>query len=48
MKQHKAVAGADGTATSPPPAAGIRIDLRRGPTTVSVSWLTPEAAACAA
>ena len=34
--------------TSPQPAADIRIELRRGPITISVSWPTHEAAACAA
>ena len=34
--------------TSPPPATDIRIELRRGPITISVSWPTHEAAACAA
>ena len=31
-----------------PPAPDIRIELRRGATTVSVSWPTQEAGACAA
>ena len=34
--------------TGAAPAADIRIELRRGPITVSVSWPTHEAAACAA
>lgn len=31
-----------------PPAPDIRIELRRGPTSVSVSWPAQEAGACAA
>ena len=35
-------------AASQPPAADIRIEVRRGPTAVSVSWPVQEAGACAA